>query len=144
MERIPMAFRFQYDTKQVDFSRVAELLSFFGLSQLGADMQKKVFENSAVVVFLYDGDKLIGFGRALSDGVCQATIYNIALDERYHGQGLGKEIIRRLIDQVKQCNIILYTHPKTVSLYEHLGFRRMKTGMAIYQHPEKMEEMDFI
>ena len=29
-------------------------------------------------------------------------------------------------------NVILYTHPKTVSMYEKMGFRRQKTGMAIY------------
>ena len=139
-----MPLRFQYDTTSVDWDRVAELLTFYGLSQLDAEGQKKVFTNSYAVVFLYDEDKLVGFGRALSDGVCQAAIYNIALDEDYHGKGLGKEIINRLIDQVKQCNIVLYTHPKTVSLYEHLGFRRMKTGMAIYQHPEVLEEMNFI
>ncbi|MDP4179138.1 MAG: GNAT family N-acetyltransferase, partial [Bacillota bacterium] len=64
----------------------------------------------------------------------------------YHGKGLGKEIVNRLIEQVSQCNIILYTHPKTVSLYEHIGFRRMKTGMAMYQkeHINEFEEMNFI
>ena len=139
-----MPLRFQYDITSVDWDRVAELLTFYGLSQLDAEGQKKVFTNSYAVVFLYDEDKLVGFGRALSDGVCQAAIYNIALDEDYHGKGFGKDIINRLIDQVKQCNIVLYTHPKTVSLYEHLGFRRMKTGMAIYQHPEVLEEMNFI
>ena len=48
--------------------------------------------------------------------------------------------------QVKQCNIILYTHPNTVGLYENLGFRKMKTGMSMYQkdHLEELENMNFI
>ncbi len=141
-----LAYLFKTDTESVDWAQVAALLSHFGLSQLNAETQKRVFESSYAVVFVYDGETLIGCGRALSDGVCQAAIYNIALDERYHGQGLGKEIIRRLVSQVSECNIILYTHPKTVSLYEHLGFRRMKTGMAMYRqdHIEELEKMDFI
>lgn len=141
-----MVYQFKTTTDSVDWSRVSEILSHFGLSQLNAATQEKVFQNSYAVVFVYDQEKLIGCGRALSDGVCQAAIYNIALDETYHGQGLGKEIINRLVDQVRQCNIILYTHPNTVSLYEHLGFRRMKTGMAMYRedHLEELEKMDFI
>jgi len=141
-----MSYRIQTNTESVDWERVSEILSYFGLSHLDAKTQQRVFENSYAVVFVFDQDKLIGFGRALSDGVCQAAIYNIALDKEYHGKGLGKDIINQLVDQVRQCNIILYTHPNTVSLYEHLGFRRMKTGMAIYNqsHLDELEEMGFI
>lgn len=141
-----MTYRFQDNTDSVDWTRVAELLTYFGLSNLDADTQKRVFENSYAVVFVFDGEQLIGFGRAISDGICQAAIYNIALDKAYHGNGLGKEIINRLISGVSQCNIILFTHPDTVSLYEHLGFRRMKTGMAMYQKEklEQLEKMNFI
>lgn len=141
-----MSYRFQKNCTSIDWARVAEMLSYYGLSSLDADTQSVVFQRSYAVVFVFDDEKLIGFGRALSDGICQAAIYNIALDEGYHGKGLGREIINHLIDQVSQCNIILYTHPKTVSLYEHLGFRRMKTGMAIYQkdHIIELEKMEFI
>ncbi|MBP2643311.1 MAG: acetyltransferase family protein [Firmicutes bacterium] len=141
-----MTYRFQTHTDFVDWTRVAELLAYFGLSELDAKTQQKVFENSYAVVFVFDQDKLIGFGRAISDGICQAAIYNIALDGGYHGKGLGKEIINRLISQVSQCNIILYTHPNTVSLYEHLGFLRMKTGMAMYHkgHLEAIKKMNFV
>jgi ribosomal protein S18 acetylase RimI-like enzyme len=141
-----MTYRFQTHTEFIDWTRVAELLANFGLSDLDAATQQKVFQNSYAVVFVFDQDTLIGFGRAISDGICQAAIYNIALDEGYHGKGLGKEIINRLICQVSQCNIILYTHPNTVSLYEHLGFRKMKTGMAMYRKNQlkELEEMNFL
>ena len=141
-----MTYRIQYDTEAVDWSIVSGLLSHFGLSHLDAETQKQVFENSYAVAFVFDGERLIGFGRAISDGICQAAIYNIALDETYHGKGLGREIINSLVKQVSHCNIILFTHPDTVSLYEHLGFRRMKTGMAMYQQEKlsELEKMNFI
>lgn len=136
-----MDYDFRYSRDGIDWTRVSELLSHFGLSDLDDETQRKVFQNSYAVVFVYQEEKLIGFGRAISDGICQAAIYNIALDEEYHGKGLGKEIINRLIEQVSECNIILYTHPDTVRYYEHLGFRRMKTGMAMY-HKDKIEELE--
>ncbi len=141
-----MPYTIVHSTKGADFDKVAALLQYYGLSQLDGNMQKLVFERSYAVSFLYDKEKLIGFGRALSDGISQAAIYNIALEESYHGKKLGRRIIEDLISQVKGCSIILYTHPKTVSLYEHLGFRRMKTRMAMYQETalEKLIEMDFI
>ena len=61
------------------------------------------------------------------------------MDEKYHGKGLGREIINQLIEQVKQCNIILYTHPNTVDFYEKLGFLKMKTGMAMYDKLNRLK-----
>jgi Acetyltransferases len=146
MENIKMSYKIQKTTDNINWSKVAEMLSHFGLSDLDAETQQKVFERSYAVVFLFDNENLIGFGRAISDGICQAAIYNVALDERYHGKGLGREIINELIEQVKQCNIILYTHPKTIEFYEKLGFMKMKTGMAMYKkdHLEELKKMSFI
>jgi aralkylamine N-acetyltransferase len=141
-----MAISIKTSTENVDWGRAAWVLKSFGLSDYDAKTQEKIFKNSYATAFAYDDDKLIGVGRALSDGVCQAAIYNIALDEEYHGKQIGRAIIESLLNQVKGCNVILYTHPQTVAMYEKFGFRRMKTGMAIYQadHIEAMEKMGFL
>ena len=77
--------------------------------------------------------------------MCQAAIYNVALLEGYQGQQLGRKLIDSLLEQVKGCNVILYTHPKTVSMYEKMGFRRQKTGMAIYNgNAESLKWMEDI
>jgi len=127
-----------------DWERVAQIMKHFELSEAPANIHQQAFENSYVVTFVYDDEALIGFGRAISDGVSQAAIYNIAVDPNYHRQGIGRLIINDLLKFVKHCNVVLYTHPDTVSFYKKLGFRRMKTGMAIYVNEEKVEKMGFI
>ncbi len=121
--------------ENIDWKAVAELLSSFGLSSLDAETQKQVFMNSYAVAFAYDGDHLIACGRALSDGICQAAMYNIAVNEAYQGQGIGRRIIESLLEQVKGCTVTLYTHPRSVALYEKFGFRRLKTGMTLFADP---------
>jgi ribosomal protein S18 acetylase RimI-like enzyme len=137
---------FKTDNRHADFTAVAHLLNQFGLSDGDAAMQKRIFENSHASLFAYDGQALIGCSRVLSDGISQAVIYNVAVDSKYHHLGIGSEMIRRLVHQYQQCNIILYTHPKTVGWYEKLGFERMNTGMAIYQadHREWMRKEGFL
>ncbi|MNC61294.1 Acetyltransferase (GNAT) family protein [compost metagenome] len=83
---------------------------------------------------------MIGCGRALSDGISQAAVYNIAVDEAYHHQGLGKKIIALILEETADCSVVLYTHPDTISWYEEQGFRRMKTGLALY-HPDRISEL---
>lgn len=131
-------------TDNIDFNEVYDILSYYGLSHADAEMQKKIFENSYAVVFLVRNNKVIGVGRAISDGICQAALYNIALDKDYRGMGLGKVIVDKLLEQVRGCNVILYTHPKHIGLYEHWGFSRMKTGYALYQDEENYRDMGFI
>lgn len=134
--------------EDIDYEAVAALLNSFGMSGRNADEQERIFKSSYAVSFLYDGDKLIGCARALSDGVCEAALYNIALAREYHGRKLGRMLIESILEQVRGCNIILNTHPRTVAMYEKFGFRRQKTGMAIYQGNaddlKRMEKTGFL
>ncbi|WMC93274.1 GNAT family N-acetyltransferase [Kineothrix sp. MB12-C1] len=127
----------------VNWQEVSDVLRRSGLSDHSAGEQEIIFKNSYAVVFVYDKDKIVGVGRALSDGICQAAVYNIALDEEYQGYGIGRRLIALLLDQLKGQNIILYTHPRTVALYEKMGFRRNKTAMCIFDvGKEKQEWME--
>lgn len=137
-----MGIEIKTSTEKIDWQAVADLLSEAHLSQLDAKTQQRVFENSAVVSFLYDDDKLIACGRALTDGVCQAAIYNIALAEEYRGRGLGRILIDSILEQVKGCVVILYTHPQNIGLYEKFGFRRQKTGYVHLPTPQAIAALD--
>jgi ribosomal protein S18 acetylase RimI-like enzyme len=143
-----VALTVRTDCEGVDWERVAALLTHFGLSGDDAPTQRLIFQRSYAVVFVYDGELLVGCGRAISDGIRQAAICNIAIDETYQGRQGGRAIIESLKAQLKGCTITLYTHPQTVALYEKLGFRRQKTGMVIFcQEPEVelwMEEVGFL
>lgn len=115
-------------TKAARYAEEDEMVRQHGRT---AERVEKVFGASYGVVYAYDGDKVVACGRVLSDGVEQAAVYNIAVDPDYHGDGLGRQVIARLLEQVPECEVILYTHPQTVKFYETLGWRRMKTGFVI-------------
>ncbi|WP_099469389.1 GNAT family N-acetyltransferase [Konateibacter massiliensis] len=128
--------------EDVNWQEVSEVLERSGLSKHPAWEQEIIFKNSYAVSFVYDENKIVGVARALSDGVCQAAIYNVAIDEEYQGYGIGRKLIEALLSQLEGQNIILYTHPRTVALYEKLGFRRNKTSMSIF-HGSK-EQLDWM
>lgn len=141
-----MTIIIQQHCENINWQEVADLLACYGLSSLDGKTQEQIFKRSYAVVFLLDENKVVGVGRVLSDGICQAAIYNIALAKYLHGQQYGRLIVDKLVAKVKHCNIILYTHPQTVEFYKNLGFDLMKTGMARYQvdHLSEMRDMGFI
>lgn len=132
-----MTFPYQIETDvdKVDFQEVAHVLHSAGLaSNSDVGETETAFRNSDITIFIKDGERVIGVGRALTDFVSQGTIYNIAVDADYQGQHVGHTIITTLLDKLKGINIILYTHPQTLTLYEKYGFRRNKTAFAHFEH----------
>ena len=131
------------DCAGVDWTAVSETLKNVGMAYHEPGVHKRAFEASHTTVFLYDADRLIGFGRAISDGAYQAAVYDCAVHPDFQGKGLGRTIMDAILAQVSHCNVILYASPGKEGFYEKHGFRKMKTGMARFKKSEAMREGGF-
>ncbi|MBN2242174.1 MAG: GNAT family N-acetyltransferase [Acidobacteria bacterium] len=70
--------------------------------------------------------EIIGMARVISDGHSDAYIQDVTVLESYRGQGIGRELVRRLAEicvERKIGWIGLVAEPGTQGLYESLGFR---------------------
>lgn len=78
------------------------------------------------LVAAYDGERLVGFGRIVSDGLLHAMVYDLITDPEYQSKGIGAEVLRRLVDK---CNregirdIQLFCARGKRTFYEKRGFR---------------------
>lgn len=90
---------------------------------------------STIALGVFDGAKLIGMGRAVSDGVSDAYIQDIVVAPDYRGRGIGSEIVRHIVTALKARGIDwigLVGEPGTECFYEKLGFTR-KVGYTFWQ-----------
>ena len=131
------------DCAGVDWTTVSETLKCVGMAYHEPDMHQKAFEASHTTVFVYHRDRLIGFGRAISDGLYQAAVYDCAVLPDFQGRGIGKTIMENIMQRVSHCNVILYASPGKEGFYQKLGFRKMKTGMAHFKKCTSMRERGF-
>jgi len=138
-----MGMEIKLDCADVNWQFVAETLKRVGMAHGEPAAHKKAFENSRVTVFIYREGQLIGFGRAISDDVFQAAIYDVAVVPEYQTRGIGKIIIKTIMDKLSHCNFILYAAPGKEGFYQTLGFRKMKTGMALFLKAPQMKERGF-
>lgn len=138
-----MKIEIKYDCTNVDWNAISNILKSVGMAYHEAEKHKKAFEASYCTVFLYEKEKLVGFGRAISDGAYQAAVYDCAVVNDYQGQGLGKQIVQAILSKIPGCNVILYASPGKEGFYEKQGFRKMKTGMAYFLNSESMMERGF-
>ncbi len=133
----------KYDCEGIDWDAVARVIRGAGLSTYSVDCMQRAFEHSYAVVFALIGSKLIGTGRALSDGAYQAVIYDIAVLPKWQGRGIGKRIMESILEQTAGQNLLLYASPGKEGFYEKFAFRQMRTGMALFKREREMQEKGF-
>lgn len=87
-----------------------------------------MIEGSFCFMVAMDHNKLIGMGRVISDGFSDGYIQDVVVSREYRGQGIGKELVRRLAHfcMEKELEWIgLIAEPETAHFYEKLGFKKL-------------------
>jgi len=134
--------------RSIDGVNWDELSALYRAAPLGdkkPDHLRKVFANSLFVAFVYDGDRLVGAGRALADGGDCSYICDIAFLPDYQGAGLGKQMVGDLVERSRgHRKIILYAVPGKEPFYKKFGFLRMKTAMAIFDNQQQQLERGYL
>jgi aralkylamine N-acetyltransferase len=87
---------------------------------------------------------VVGAGRAITDWVNYAVIFDVVLLPEYQGKGIGKRIMIWLAEHFQARNILLHAVPGKERFYEGLGYRRMKTAMGRFADPETKRQQGYI
>jgi len=133
--------RYTTDASNLDYEAINALLSKAFGGDKDLNVTKAAFENSRYYAFAYVGDALAGCARAVSDGVSQALILNVAVDPDYQGLHIGQQVVDLLAEQMKGQNLYLNTHPGGVGFYNRRPYYRNKTALLYPAHPDMPEEI---
>jgi ribosomal protein S18 acetylase RimI-like enzyme len=74
------------------------------------------------VVHAYDGGRLVGFCRAISDGVSSAYVSSVMVDPAYRRRGIGREMLDRLVAGRDDIKFVLHTRKEAAAFYAAVGF----------------------
>lgn len=89
---------------------------------------------ATVAVGAWDGDRLVGFTRALSDGRYRAYIEDVMIDPDYRGNKIGERMVAALVDQLGDIEIVsLFCEPERVAFYGRNGFAAHKTQVMMHR-----------
>ena len=128
----------------IDWDRLALVFKRAPLGERDPAVLRKAFENSGVRCFVWDQKELIGAGRAITDGVRYAVIFDVVVLPEFQGRGIGQQIMAFLAERSKAANILLHAVPGKETFYQKLGYRKMTTAMARFENPEVQRERGYI
>jgi GNAT superfamily N-acetyltransferase len=126
---------------------IDQILSVHNKTEMKRSESKKqmigdAFQSSFAVSTAWIGQRLIACGRMISDGQMYSGIFDVVVDPEFQKKGLGREIMRRLIDKAPHTCIHLTSTFGNEAFYQSLGFKRHKTALALY--PGKMSESPYL
>ena len=93
--------------------------------------------NSYYTLSAYDNDRLIGFGRIVSDGILHAMIYEMIINPDYQGKGIGGDILNMLIQKCLDSNI------RDIQLFCAKGKRGFYEKYNFVARPDDGPVMDY-
>jgi N-acetylglutamate synthase-like GNAT family acetyltransferase len=110
----------------IDIAQLQRLFqeTAFWASDRRLEELERAIAHSKPVVTVWDGDRLIGFARALSDGVYRATIWDVVIHSDYQGAGLGRKLVETVLmhPHVNQVQKVYLVTTRQQSFYERIGF----------------------
>jgi len=88
---------------------------------------KKCLAKSDVVISIWVGKELVGFGRALTDGIYRGVLWDIVIDQNHQGKGFGKLIVNNLLSskEIKNTKKIYLMTTNKKLFYSQMDFKEV-------------------
>ncbi len=135
----------EFGTKNIDWGALCEIFRLAPLGTREPDKLKIAAKNSYTVCSAFFDGKIIGFGRAISDGQYQSSIYDVVVLPDFQNKGVGKVIMQALLEKLpKDSIVVIFVAPGRQEFYRKFGFGNLKTGMGLFLNPEKRKTMGYL
>ena len=117
---------------RVDLDQLKELFAQVGWGDKTKDEARfrNMVENSTLVVTAWDGDRMVGFGRATTDRAFNGQINNVVVTSDYRGQGIGRRIMGTMLQEDPRVTYVLRADAENEEFYRELGFDRAERALV--------------
>ncbi len=130
----------EYRQSEINLYQLQELFNLAAFWAKGRSIEDLsiAIANSDPVISICDGEQLIGFARATSDGIYRATIWDVVIHPDYRGTGLGRKLVETVLSHPRVRRVervyLMTTHQQ--EFYQKIGFQsNVSTTMVLYHQP---------
>ena len=90
---------------------------------------REMLKGSQVVVSLWRGKRMVGFGRASSDGIYRAVLWDVVVAGDLQGRGLGRRVVEALLasPKLREVERVYLMTTNSNGFYEQMGFSNVSS-----------------
>jgi ribosomal protein S18 acetylase RimI-like enzyme len=110
------------DDRHVDLAAFAMLRASCEFAAKDPDFLQCLIDGARWVVHAHSGERMVGFARAISDGVATGYISTVMVDPAYRRRGIARAMLERLMAGRDEIKFVLHTRSDAAALYAAVGF----------------------
>ena len=114
--------------------QVIGLYNRAGLPRPTGDYERmhQLLEQADLIVSAWDGEKLIGISRTITDWVWSAYLADLAVDPDHERSGIGKRLVGITRSRLEgRCMLLLLSVPTAMEYYPKIGFNHENRAFSI-------------
>jgi predicted N-acetyltransferase YhbS len=117
--------------KPADYEAVRKFLGENGWQKRVADAEKfyKMMKNASRTIVAFEGERVVGFARALCDEVSNGYIGTVAVAADFRRKGVGRELVERLVGDDKNLTWVLRAGHGSEEFWKKMGFSHSEAAM---------------
>lgn len=97
-----------------------------------ADCIEQMLRHANLLCTAWDGDRLVGVARSVTDFAYCCYLSDLAVDRAYQRQGIGRGLIRETASRLgPRCKLILLSAPAAETYYPHIGFQPHRSAWVL-------------
>ena len=112
--------------------------SFWASNRSYKELRRMLF-GSSLVISAWSGKRMVGFGRATSDGIFRAVLWDIVVPRDLQGKGIGKKIVKALMDskKIRQVERVYLMTTHSADFYHQLDFENVTSQKLLLRKPNQ-------
>ncbi|MFD0959059.1 GNAT family N-acetyltransferase [Paenibacillus chungangensis] len=122
------------ENAQVTPDKLAQVFKNSGIRRPTDDIVRLhlMIQHADLLVTAWDGERLVGVARALTDYSYCCYLSDLAVDRAYQKHGIGKKLVAIVQERIgESCSFVLLAAPEAVDYYPRLGFERADKAYLI-------------
>jgi GNAT superfamily N-acetyltransferase len=130
---LTLIYRFDFP---VTAEMVAAVFRSSGIRRPVDDLVRvqKMLDHADLTITVWDGERLVGIGRALTDFSYCCYLSDMAVDRDYQHQGIGRAMISSIRDYLgSEVMLLLLSAPEAMEYYPHIGFEKADNAWIIHR-----------
>ena len=131
MSETTVQYRHNYPLDPFDVARVFDAS---GITRPTGDLPRiaRMFATPSLVISAWQGDRLVGVSRSLTDYSYCCYLSDLAVDRALQGKGIGRKLIKRTQAIIGgEVSLILLSAPDAMSYYPAVGFQKAENAFVV-------------
>jgi GNAT superfamily N-acetyltransferase len=122
------------DDVRITPAQLADVFRNSGIRRPVDDLPRlgEMLRHANLLVSAWDGERLVGVARALTDFSYCCYLSDLAVDRDYQRRGIGQALIERVREAIgERSMLLLLSAPEAMEYYPRVGFEAVPNGWMI-------------